>query len=320
MNLDVKLMLSATGIEQPILSDIDAYITYNQYCALWQEITHRSAQSDVGLRLADFAHVGTFDLLGYVMQSSSNQGEAWTRMIRYSQLLNQGAEFTFATQGQVAQLIYDFPTVHLPPPPPISEWIIANILQMSRAMTGLNWIPKSVGFRHPTPIDLTAYQQKFCCPLDFNQPFNYIQMDVALLQVPMLKAEPGLCAVLEHYGEDLLKRFPPMSNFLDDVRRAINEGLQKGNVRSEATSKRLNVAPRTLQRKLKEAGTSYREVLDEMRRDASLYYLQNTDLAICEVAFLLGFSETSAFNHAFKRWYSSSPKEFRRLRSIGTIA
>ncbi|MDF5733451.1 MAG: helix-turn-helix transcriptional regulator, partial [Rhizonema sp. PD38] len=129
------------------------------------------------------------------------------------------------------------------------------------------------------------------------------------------QAEPGLCAVLKRYGEDLLKRFPRATAFLDKVRGVIIEELGKGNVGSQRVSTRLSIVPRTLQRQLREAGTSYREVLDEIRRELSVYYLRNSDMAICEVAFLLAFSETSSFNHAFKRWYNLSPTEFRRLQS-----
>ncbi|MBE8992330.1 helix-turn-helix transcriptional regulator, partial [Nostoc sp. LEGE 12450] len=70
--------------------------------------------------------------------------------------------------------------------------------------------------------------------------------------------------------------------------------------------------PRTLQRQLKKAGTSYQELLDQMRQQLSIYYLQERHIAICEVAFLLGFSETSAFYHAFKRWTGTTPGEYRR--------
>ena len=264
--------------------------------------------------LADFAHVGTFDLLGYIMQSSLNLGESITRMIRYSRLLEEGIEFQLKTQGQVAQITHNISTDPLPLPA-YSQWVLANLLGRTRDMTGLNWTPISVGFHHPLPKNLTAYQQKFRCPLEFNQPVDYIQMDRELLQVPMLQAEPGLCAVLERYGEDLLKRFPPGSTFLDNVRGVIIEELRRGNVGSERVSTRLGIVPRTLQRQLREAGTSYREVFDEIRRELSVYYLRNSDMAISEVAFLLRFSETSSFNRAFKRWYDLSPGDFRRLRS-----
>ncbi|MEH1831683.1 MAG: AraC family transcriptional regulator [Nostoc sp.] len=316
LNLDGDAILVTTGLEPSILSDIDAYITQDQYRNIWQEITQRSGQSDVGLQLVDFADVGTFDLLGYIIQSSPNLGEAITCSIRYRRLMNEGIELKLETQGSIAQITYNIPT----DPVPISaysQWALANLLQRTRDTTGVNWTPITVGFRHSLPKNLTAYQQKFRCPLEFNQPVDFIQMDRELLDMPMLQAQPGLCAVLKRYGEDLLKRFPPATTFPDKVRAVIIEELHKGNVGSERVSTRLGIVPRTLQRQLREAGTSYREVLDEIRRELSVYYLRNLDMAICEVAFLLGFSETSSFDRAFKRWYNLSPGEFRHLQSSG---
>jgi AraC-like DNA-binding protein len=79
-----------------------------------------------------------------------------------------------------------------------------------------------------------------------------------------------------------------------------------------AIAQHLGYAPRTLQRKLEEAGTSYHALLDDMRRELSIYYLREAHIAVSEVAFLLGFSETSAFHRAFRRWMGVSPGEFRR--------
>ncbi|MDF5731466.1 MAG: AraC family transcriptional regulator [Rhizonema sp. PD38] len=314
LNLDGDAILVATGLEPSILNDIDAYITQDQYRNMWLEITQRSGQSDIGLQLADFAHVGTFDVVGYIIQSSPNLGEAITCSIRYSRLMNEGIELKLETQGQVAQITYNVPTEPVPIPAS-SEWALANLLQTTRDTTGVNWTPIRVGFRHFLPKNLTAYQQKFRCPLEFNQPVDFIQMDRELLHVPMLQAEPGLCAVLKRYGEDLLKRFPRATTFQDKVRGVIIEELGKGNVEAQRVSTRLGIVPRTLQRQLREAGTSYREVLDEIRRELSVHYLRDSDMAICEVTFLLGFSETTSFNRAFKRWYNLSPGEFRRLQS-----
>ena len=84
----------------------------------------------------------------------------------------------------------------------------------------------------------------------------------------------------------------------------------------EAIAKRLACSPRTFQRKLKQAGTSYTCLLDEMRQQLSVHYLREAPIAVSEIAFLLGFSESSAFHRAFKRWTGISPGEFRLAQAI----
>ena len=80
----------------------------------------------------------------------------------------------------------------------------------------------------------------------------------------------------------------------------------------EVVAERLGMSARTLQRKLHASGTSHQELLDEMRRDLAVRYLREPGMAVCEVAYLLGFSESSAFHRAFKRWTGTTPSEFRR--------
>jgi AraC-like DNA-binding protein len=182
-------------------------------------------------------------------------------------------------------------------------------------MTGVDWIPLKVGFQYPQPEDVSAYHRLFRAPLEFEQPINFVIFDAALLDQPFPKANPGLFAVLDRYIIELLKKLPRQENIVDSVRQEISDGLRGGDAGLEAIALRLSIAPRTLQRKLKEAGTSHQELLDEMRRELSIHYLQERQMAVCEVAFLLGFSETSAFHRAFKRWTGTTPGEFRRTLS-----
>ncbi len=129
----------------------------------------------------------------------------------------------------------------------------------------------------------------------------------------MLRSDPGLCVILDRYAEELLAKLPQTNSIVDRVRQELSVGLRGGQVRLEAIAHTLEVEPRTLQRKLREAGISYQELLDEMRRELSIHYLKEEHISVYEVAFLLGFAETSAFHRAFKRWTGKTPSEFRRL-------
>jgi AraC-like DNA-binding protein len=200
----------------------------------------------------------------------------------------------------------------LPLSPAFYEWIGAHFVLTSRRLTGLDLVPLMMGFQHPKPKDLSAYDRLFRAPLRFDQPINEMGLDAACLQYPLMQADLGLGIVLDHYAEELLAKLPQAESFLDSVRRIISRGLRGGDPSLAVIAKQLGYAPRTLQRKLQESGTSYYTLLDEMRRELSIYYLQEEHIAISEVAFLLGFSETSAFHRAFRRWVGVSPGEFRR--------
>ncbi|HBB34428.1 MAG TPA: AraC family transcriptional regulator [Cyanobacteria bacterium UBA8803] len=311
-NLETETLLNAIGLDSSVLQDADARISHEKLSALWQEITWRSGEEAIGLRLASFVEPAAFDVIGYAVDSSPNLGEGLSRLMRYIRLIHEGGKLTLEKKGKVVRITHGIPGLGLPLPGAACQWVLANIVLSSRKMTGLDIVPLKVGFQHQQPEDLSAYQRLFRAPLEFERPVNEIIFEAALLDRPLLRANPGLCAVLDRYVMELLTKLPQQESIVDSVRREIGVGLRGGDPGLEAIAKKLGFAPRTLQRKLKEAGTSHQELLDLMRQELSIHYLQERQMAVCEVAFLLGFSETSAFHRAFKRWTGTTPGEFRR--------
>ncbi|MGA9526123.1 MAG: helix-turn-helix transcriptional regulator, partial [Myxococcaceae bacterium] len=109
-----------------------------------------------------------------------------------------------------------------------------------------------------------------------------------------------------------LARLPKADDFVLQVRQRVTSALSGGEPTLEAIASQLAITPRTLQRRLKEHGTTYQLLLEELRRELALRYLRDHGLEISEVAFLLGFSEPSAFHRAFRRWTGTTPLSFRR--------
>jgi AraC-like DNA-binding protein len=309
--LSAEELLRAIHLDPAGLEEVDKRIPHEQFCALWQEITRRASHSSIGLQMAEAFRVKSWDVLGYAMNSSANLEEAFERLVRYSRLRHTGVEFTFNGQDGVARLTMAIPHDPLPLNSAFCEWIGTHFVLISRRLTGLDLVPLMMGFQHSKPDDLSAYDRLFRAPLQFDQPVNEMRLDAKFLQYPLVQADLGLSAVLDRYAEELLAKLPKSESFLDTVRQILSQGLRGGDPSLTAIAKQLGYAPRTLQRKLQEAGTSYHTLLDEMRQELSFYYLRDAQIAVSEVAFLLGFSETSAFHRAFKRWTGTSPGEFR---------
>jgi len=103
----------------------------------------------------------------------------------------------------------------------------------------------------------------------------------------------------------------PAGSIVDQVKRALQDLLPTGEPNIGEVSRLLGTSSRTLQRQLFEAGTTFREILRDVRHDLALRYLRDRTCSITEVAFLLGFSETAAFSRAFKRWTGEAPSRFR---------
>jgi AraC-like DNA-binding protein len=153
----------------------------------------------------------------------------------------------------------------------------------------------------------------------FSAPSNRFTFASDLLTLPIAKADATLCAVLDRHAEELLAKYPPRDSLVEKVQSIIANEFRGGDPSLERVADQLGLTPRTLQRKLHELGTSHNELLDQMRRQLAMRYLREPEMAICEVAYLLGFSESSSFHRAFKRWTGVTPREFREhswMRSV----
>ncbi len=292
------------------------YISHEKFIALWVELVRCSGNPSIGLRMAEFAQPSSWDVVGYAVESSPNLNEAMRRIVRSVRVLHEEAEMTFEVKGKVARLTHAVPSFSISPYRAACDWVVAGICLLIRRITGVDFVPLKVGFQHSLPEDISTYHRLFRAPVEFDQPVNEIAFDSTFLSSPLLKSYPGLGRVLDRYIEELLAKLPHSESFIDSVRREISIELRGGNLGVEAIAKRLGFVPRTLQRKLKETGTSYQELLDEMRQSLSIHYLQEQHITVSEVAFLLGFSEASAFSRAFKRWTGTTPGEFRRTLKL----
>jgi AraC-like DNA-binding protein len=199
----------------------------------------------------------------------------------------------------------------------VSEFIVAAWVVVARQATGVDFAPLQVRFRHPRPTSLEAHRRLFRAPIRFGEPVNGLVVRRALLQTPLTRADPGLCAVLDRHVRELLERIPRATALRERVRQLAAQALSTGPPRAATLAHRLHMSRRTLQRQLQGDGTSARELVDTLRRDLAMRYLSDGQVAIAEVAFLLGFSEASAFHRAFRRWSGTTPATYRRAFAGG---
>jgi AraC-like DNA-binding protein len=148
--------------------------------------------------------------------------------------------------------------------------------------------------------------------VSFGQSQNALVMPAASLDLPMIKSDPALKTMLERVAGDMLQRLPSADTLTSHIRRLLAAELRGGDPRIEHLARKLHTTPRTLRRRLEEIGTTHREILEELRKELALKYLGEQSIGPTEVAFLLGYSNASAFHKAFKRWTGVSASEYRR--------
>jgi AraC-like DNA-binding protein len=311
LQLDVAGAVSAAGIDPAALDDAEARIPHVAALALWREAALRSGDDAFGIHVADDIRPGAFDVLDYAIRASATLGEGLARLVRYHRILHDAAVVELRTDGDSVLLEHVLPLEAVALPRQVAEFIVAAWLVVARQATALDLTPLEVTFRHPAPKDLAEHDRLFRAPVRFSRPMNGFRLQRGLLDTPLVKSDAGLCAVLEQYVQELLDRVPPLTALSERVRHVVAAGLSTG-VDADEVARTMHMSRRTLHRQLAGEGTSFTRLVDDLRRELATRYLSEPRMAIAEIAFLLGFSEASAFHRAFKRWFATTPADYRR--------
>ena len=304
-------LFDAVNLDASVLDDPDSRIPFAQLVALYEKAAELSGDANFGLHIGQSVNPTAFDVVGYCALNSSTLGAAFARVARYHSIWTDGALFTLETANETGAIVYKYVEPAISEQRQDSEMTLATVTTLCRNIATPDFAPASVEFQHEAPADISEHLRLFNCPVKFGAQSNRLSFPSSYLSLPIAKADASLCAVLDRHAEELLAKYPPRDSLIEQVRNLIAAEFRGGEPSLERIADHLGFTPRTLQRKLQELGTSYNDVLDQMRRQLAMRYLREPQMAICEVAYLLGFSESSSFHRAFKRWTGVTPKEFR---------
>ena len=309
---DISAFLRDQGVDPMLLSDPEVRLPHAIGIRLWHAAGQLTHDLNLGIHVAEGIQPGDFGALGYALRTSETLGMALQRLCRYHRVLHDVAEVKLTVQRDHAILSHHLP-VPGGPPRPVSEYVVAGWLVTSRQATGVNWAPLQVRFPHSAPDGTSEHQRVFGCTLKFGHDRNELVFSRDLLAMPLVKADANLQAILEAQVVSMFQKLPKGEAATDAVRRHLARELCNGEPTLEQIAPRLHMSPRTLHRRLDDEGTSFRRILTEVRRELAARHLTERQLAISEIAFLLGFSEPSAFHRAFKRWTGHAPLAYREL-------
>src|ERR1700754_400599 len=304
-------LCEAVNFDPSVLEDPDSRMPFAQLVALYEKAAELTGDENFGLHIGESVALSAFDVVGYCALNSSTLGAAFARVARYHSIWTDGALFTLETADDTSAIVYRYSDPSILEHRQDSEMTLATVTTLCGNIATPDFTPAAVEFQHAAPANLTEHERLFNCPVKFGATTNRLSFPSAFLSLPIAKPDASLCAWLDRHAEELLTKYPPRDSLIDRVRTVIADEFRGGEPSVERIADQLGLTARTLQRKLQELGTSYNDVLDQMRRQLAMRYLREPQMAICEVAYLLGFSESSSFHRAFKRWTGVTPKEFR---------
>jgi AraC-like DNA-binding protein len=231
---------------------------------------------------------------------------------RYLHLHNQAINLSISTTAQLVYLRYLHSNVGEGEPRHFNEYSMAMALNVLRMMAGSQWVPREAQFAHKAPQDISEHLKVVGAPVEFGCATNALIVEREFFDRAVPAADPRLFEIMSRYLDDVLGHMPQDDGPLTPIRKAIAESLREGGPNLRRVAQKLASSPRTLQRQLKRHGVEFKNLADDTRRQFAMDYLKNPKDSLTQIAFLLGYSEVSAFNRAFKRWTGKTPSDFRR--------
>ena len=282
--------------------------------ALWRAVESSGADPGLGLRLGAVALTDEENVVALAALHSATLGEGIHRLTRYKHLVCP-ERLTLAIEGGEARLHVEWLFAGESPPALLTDLVFAGALSLAQQGTKTEVTPLRVELARRR-VNEALLRRHFGCELRFDAPRDVLVFDDAALALPMLDRNAQLLAVLLPGLELALAQGARARTLADDVRLALGETICGDRPGIGRIAKSLGMSARTMQRRLGELGTTYQGVLDDVRRQLAQRLLANTDLAMGEVAFLLGFEEVNSFARAFHNWEGTTPVRWRERVSL----
>src|SRR5581483_3851402 len=308
-------ILLSVGLNRQTFSNREGFIPVAVHAEILNKAARSTGDAAFGLHWGATRDPRYFGPLAYVLLNSPTIEAAVENAGRYAKVRNQASDWYCTHEGNrsfIRQSLQSVGDDWRRICRQSSECFMTEALNILRMMVGSRWAPLEVQFAHDPPPRDSEHTRVFGAPVSFGHETNAFVVDPEFLKRDVPAADPYLYPTLKRYLDQVLEEMPPENGFLSSVRKAVADRMRNGDCRLATVAKRLGMTARTLQRTLKDHRTEFQVLLDDTRYHFAQNYLKDSQHTLTEVAFLLGYSELSAFNRAFKRWTGSTPMEYRR--------
>ena len=265
----------------------------------------------LGLEIAKHIQTRHLGIIGYLALSSKNLAEAIQRYYDYNRLVYDGNPLILNPEGSSLWIRWDFPKILTTQV--TDEIAIALIYQFLKQFLHIEDIElELVHFQHPAPKSILIYEQYFRCKVLFGQSMTRFKVASNMLNKPIKHADSTLQNLLLQQAHNLLSQLSHSTQLDERLQSAILVGLQQNECSIEQITEKLQISIRQLQRHLQQQGSTYQQRVQQVKLMLAKQYLSDPFLNIQEIALLLGYSEQSAFQRAFKQWTGYTPKNWRK--------
>lgn len=287
-------------------------VSYEHWWQLLDELDTLLNETALGIKVGSRVGVEHCGVLGYLFRTSKNVLEALACYQRFERLLYSGGQVQAEFGADQSLCLKWDPEAGLSTLLSDSLLLAALVSIIREILNDPSVNPLFVSFAHPVEErDVPEFSSYFSCPVNADTGQLSIGFSLADLQRPVPFYDSTLHTLLGQQAENLVSQLPESDVFMRGLKEAIVQGLNEGCADAEQVSRVLAISPRTLHRTLQKKEKVYRDVLRDVRMSLAKRYLADANISLTEVAMLLGYSEQSAFNRAFKSWFGETPRQYR---------
>ena len=316
-NVALAPLLQRAGLSERDLDNRQQRISAKTQGRFLEDAAEALGDSAFGLHLAEEANPREAGLLYYVASAARNLGEALVLYERYSRIVNEAVrvKLTRAPEGAVVEVSVIGLARHSIQHN--AEFVMAVLLKALREVLGRNICPIRSTFIHARNSDLREFERFFGCPVEFAAPSDQLSFSKEAPALPLMTGDPYLLETLQPFCDDAARERHTASGTVQVlVENEVQRLLSRGKAQKQSVARSLGLSKRTLSRRLAQEGTTYDEVVDRLRRSLALQYIKDPSLSLAQMAWLLGYEQSTSFSDAYRRWTGYSPSAARRQKQL----
>ncbi len=310
MGLQWRPLLQSCGIDPDLSADPEARVSAEAWERFWPQAVEFTGDPCFGLHAGEALRPAVVNIIGYLLMSSETLRVGLDRVSRYQKVVFGADWLVVEDHGASTTIRFETSSGDRLDSRAQMEYRAALVIKMLDWITPGHFRALEVHFSHEPGREVTEYERILHCPVKFRNKDTELILSRTSLEQPSVHANPELARIHEEWAERHLAELKDES-VVRKVKTLLRSHLDRGPCALPEVARSLHMSPRTLQRRLSEEDTSYQDVLDSLRRGVCLQHLEHKHTCLAEIADVAGFSDTSAFSRAVRRWTHQTPLEYR---------
>ena len=315
LGFDPEVLLGEAGFGPGRLRDPESTISFRAAGALLVHCIERTGRPDLVLLVAQRCDASVLGIVSLLLRHSPDVGTAWRTAIQRLHLHDRGAVITLEVSGEFAILGYNIYQSDVSGSGQVHTLAMGIGQRIMQGLCGPQWHASAVQLPIRRPRSEAPFKRFFGAPLRFDADRAALVFPAGLLRHPIPGADPGVLKAAAALADDLERE--GSRDVGTAVRRALRAMLIAGQASEDGVAAAFSMHRRTLNRRLRGEGTTFRRLLEETRFDAACQLLRDTDAPVEQISSSLGYSGSTAFGRAFKRWSGLAPQAWRATSPAG---